>query len=255
MSPQEKRPGHIYDWKAPGYRREARLLRSKDHGQTWSIEDPKLGGPWFRFGRLLETRDGRLIMPGDAWYVESRDFGKTWGPRITVASVFNETNIVQAADGTLFSLMRQDGELGVRRMFGASFSRDGGKTWGQWRWAGVQGKMPDLLTLPSGRILLAVGAEGLTDGSLVMTTKMRNSFCTLFVSDDNGQSWKRDIAFAPVTPDNSVVPADSPVMYPLGENRILVILQGIDRAKAGNPLLGYGVGMSLIANVVEPSKE
>ena len=42
-------------------------------------------------------------------------------------------------------------------------------------------------------------------------------------------------------------------MYPLGEKRILVTLQGIDRAKAGNPLLGYGVGMSLIANVIEPS--
>jgi hypothetical protein len=32
-------------------------------------------------------------------------------------------------------------------------------------------------------------------------------------------------------------------------------MQGIDRAKAGNPLLGYGVGMSLIANVIEPSAE
>jgi hypothetical protein len=138
-------------------------------------------------------------------------------------------------------------------MFGTSFSRDGGKTWDRWRWAGVQGKMPDLLTLPSGRILMAVGAEGLTDGSQVMTTKTRNSFSTLFVSDDNGQSWKRDLPFAPVTPDSSLVPADSPVMCPLGENKILVIIQGIDRARRGNPLLGFGVGMSLIANVIEPA--
>jgi len=254
VSPEEKRPSVIYDWKAPGYRREVRLLRSKDHGKTWNLEDPRLAGPGFRVGRLLETHDGRLIMAGDgAWYVESRDFGKTWGHRISVAPSFNETNIVQAADGTLFTLMRQDGELGVRRMFGTSFSRDGGKTWDRWRWAGVQGKMPDLLTLRSGRILLAVGAEGLTDGSQVMTTKARNSFSTLFISDDNGQSWKRDLPFAPVTRDSNLVPADSPVMCPLGENKILVVIQGIDRARKGNPLLGFGVGMSLIANVIEPS--
>jgi hypothetical protein len=114
--------------------------------------------------------------------------------------------------------------------------------------------MPDLLVLPGGRILLVVGAEGLKDGSLVITTKTRNSFCTLFISDDNGQSWKRDVAFTPVAPDSSVVPADSPVMWPLGDHRILVVLQGIDRAKAGNPMLGYGVGMSLIVNIIEPSK-
>ena len=192
-------------------------------------------------------------MTGDsAWYVESRDFGKTWGPRITVAPSFNETNIAQAADGTLFTLMRQDGELGVRRMFGTSFSQDGGKTWARWRWAGVQGKMPDLLTLPSGRILLAIGAEGLTDGSQVMTTKTRNSFSTLFISDNNGQSWKRDIPFEPVTPDSTILPADSPVMCTLGGNKILVVIQGIDRASKSR-LFGFGEGMSLLANVIEPS--
>ena len=63
------------------------------------------------------------------------------------------------------------------------------------------------------------------------------------------------MAPATVTADTSVVPADSPVMWPLGNGRVLVVLQGIDRAKAGNPLLGYGVGMSLIANVIEPSAE
>jgi len=195
-------------------------------------------------------------MPGDAWYIESRDSGKTWSPKTRVGPApFNETSIVEAADGTLFALMRQDGELGLRRMFGTSFSHDGGKTWGAWRWANVQGKMPDLLVLPAGRILLAVGAEGLKDGALVMSTRDRSSFCTLFISDDNGESWKRDVAFTPVTADTSVVPADSPVMWPLGNGRVLVVLQGIDRAKAGNPLLGYGVGMSLIANVIEPSAE
>ena len=43
------------------------------------------------------------------------------------------------------------------------------------------------------------------------------------------------------------------MMCPLGENKILVVVQGIDRARKGHPLLGFGVGMSLIANVIEPT--
>jgi hypothetical protein len=255
VGPEEKRPTRIYDATAPGYRREVRLLRSKDSGKTWTTEDPKLEKPWSRIGRLLETRDGRLIMPGDAWYIESRDHGKTWGSKVVVGPApFNETSIVEAADGTLFSIMRQDGNMGgPRRMFGTSFSRDGGKTWGAWRWANVQGKMPDLWVLPRGRILFAVGAEGLTDGGQVMTTPDRTSFCTLFVSDDHGQSWKRDVAFEPLLPSSAVVPGDSPVMWLLEGGRVLVVMQGIDRAKRGDPLLGYGVGMSLIANILEPA--
>ena len=251
VSTDEVRPSRIYDPRLPGYRREVRFLRSKDSGRNWSIEDPQLEKPWFRFGRLFETPDGRLIMPAEAAYFESRDHGRTWGRRISISTAaFNETNVVQAANGTLFSLMRQDGELGLRRMFGTSFSSDGGKSWSQWRWSGVQGKMPDTLVLPSGRILLGVGAEGLVDGSLVMKTKNRNSFCTLFLSDDHGQSWKRDMAFEPVSSTSSVVPADSPVMWPLG-NQVLVVLQGIDRSRSADPLIGYRAGMSLIGNLIE----
>ncbi|MCI0624024.1 MAG: glycoside hydrolase [Acidobacteria bacterium] len=252
VSADELRPSRIYDPTLPGYQREVRFLRSKDSGRSWSIKDPRLEKPWFRFGRLCETHDGRLIMSAEAAYFESRDYGKTWGPKVTIsAAAFNETNVVQAANGTLFSLMRQDGELGLRRMFGTSFSSDGGKSWSQWRWSGVQGKMPDTLVLPSGRILLAVGAEGLVDGGLVMTTKNRNSFCALFLSDDNGQNWKRDIAFESASGSSSVVPGDSPVMHRL-KDQVLVVMQGIDRSRAADPLVGYHVGMSLIGNVIEP---
>jgi hypothetical protein len=192
-------------------------------------------------------------MPGDAWYVESRDFGKTWGPKIIVGPrLFNETNIIEALDGTLFSIMRQDGQLGTRRAFGTSFSHDAGKTWKPWRWAGVQGKMPDAVVLPTGRILLAVGAEGLTDGSFVISRKDRSSFCSLFISDNGGESWSRDLLFSPVQGERTVVPGDSPVMCHLADGEILVVMQGIDRAKAGHPLLGYSVGMSLIGNLIKP---
>ncbi len=81
-SPEDKNPLHGYDMKLPGYRREVRLLRSQDNGKTWTISDPKLENPWWRFGRLFETADGRLIMPGEGWYIESKDFGRTWGRKV-----------------------------------------------------------------------------------------------------------------------------------------------------------------------------
>jgi hypothetical protein len=41
-------------------------------------------------------------------------------------------------------------------------------------------------------------------------------------------------------------------MCHLADGEILVVMQGIDRAKAGHPLLGYSVGMSLIGNLIKP---
>ena len=275
VSPEETHPSKIYDvgrlyddmalsrlpftpfypdMKGPG-RMKVWLFRSQDNGATWTKEVPDLPEPWWQFGRLLELPDGRLIMPAYTWYVESRDFGHTWSEPISLPTpFFSETNIVRAQDGTLFAILRNDGELGPRRMFGTCFSHDGGQTWSASRLTDVRGKMPDLLVLPSGRILFVVGAEGLTDGSQVFTNKERHSFCTLFISDDHGQTWKRDVAFEPVSPDSTIVPADSPVMCLLDDGRVLVVMQGIDRAKEkeGDPLLGYSVGMHIIANIIEP---
>jgi len=255
VDPKEQSMHKIYfiDASAPGYRRETWLFRSQDNGATWTKEVPDLPKPYWRFGRLLEMPDGRLIMPGWAWYVESTDFGHSWSKPISLHPLRGgcETNIVRAQDGTLFAILRGAGGP-PRRMFGICFSHDGGRTWDKWRSANVRGKMPDLLVLPSGRILFAVGAEGVGDGSEIFTDRERHSFCTLFISDDNGQTWKRDVAFEPVSPNSTIVPADSPVMCSLGDGRILVVMQGIDRAKEGDPLVGFTVGMHIIANIIEP---
>jgi len=248
-----QRWNEVYNPKDPGYRREVRLLRSHDSGHTWTIEDPKLDKPWWRFGRLLETKDGRLIMPASAAYIESRDFGRTWSSKISLGLPWaSETNIVQAGDGRLFSFMRQRGEYrGITRHFISNESYDVGKTWGKWHWTGVQGKMPDFLVTSHGWILLAVGAEGLEDGSEISWYPERHSFATLFISTDEGRSWLRDVSFAQVTKGSSVVPGDSPVMCPLKNGRVLVVIQAIDR-HTQRKINGPEQGKSLIGNIIEP---
>jgi arylsulfatase A-like enzyme len=253
----EQRPSRIYDLSSPNKVREVRLLRSADSGRSWTIEDPKIGAPWF--GRLLETKvaetkETRLIMTGGGWYVESRDHGHTWGPRVSLGTPFyQETNLVQAADGTLFSILRQWGDLGPRRIFGTNFSRDGGQTWDKWRLTTVRGKMPDLLVLPSGRILMAVGMEGLSDGSQHINQTDRHSFVTLFISDDNGQTWQRDIALEQINSGSSVAPADGPGLCLLDDGKILAVAQALDRNRSGDSLYGYSAGMSIMGNVIEPA--
>ena len=259
VDPSETNPLKMYDCDPnhPDYQREVRFLRSSDNGQTWAREAPRFtpaAQHVVPFGRLLETRDGRLIKPvywaspAGSWYYESRDFGKTWGPPVFVTKPFGcEWNIVEATNGTFFAIIRAAAEP-PRRTFGTSFSHDAGKTWSPPQSAGVQGKMPDLLVLPSGRILMAVGAEGLSDGSLISIQKDRYSFCTLFISDDHGQTWRRDVEFEQLVPGSSVVPADGPGLVQLSDGRILTVIQAVDRSGA----FGFNVGMTVIGNIIEP---
>ena len=268
VSPEEDRPAEIYDtsklqvnFQHPDtpfglFESEVRptlwLLRSEDNGGTWTTED--LGMIHSRFGRPIETLDGRLIMPMFGWYLESYDFGETWGQSKWFGTRFDkEINLVEAADGTWFTIMRQNGELGPRRIFGTTSSMDVGMTWSEWSLTSVRGKMPDLLVLDSGRILMAVGLEGLSDGSEIQQAEDRYSFSTLFISDDNGVSWNKDIPFDQTEPGSSIVPTDSPLLVSLDNDRILVILQAFDRSATG-PLVGYSVGQSLIGNILEPGE-
>jgi len=263
----EQEPAKLYAHDSPEVVNEIRILRSTDHGESWTMEHPEIPANTIRFGRLVEMRDGRLLMPvygatKGRWcsgYHESRDFGKTWGPKIDTApkapSGFDELSVIQTAGGGLLAIMRQDekdGNMGrPRRTFGTAWAPDG-RHWNNWGWTDVRGKMPDLLLLPSGRLLMAVGAEGLSDGSEVFTRKGRDSFVTLFLSDDEGKTWQRDIEMARADRGSQIIPADSPVICPLEDGKILVVMQAIDRSKSTDPLVGFSAGMSLIGNIIEP---
>ena len=254
----QKKLGKIYNptQRHPDYLLEVRMFRSSDNGQTWTMFDPgmqKYHKYCWRFGRIVEMDDGRVLMPDKGTYIVSRDFGHTWPEQVMIGQPASETNIIKAADGTWVCLSRNHNV--VRRLFKTSFSYDDGQTWTPWRWAGVRGKMPDLLKTQDGWILLAVGAEGLGDGSEVRWYPQRDSFVTIFISIDNGQTWFRDAPIQPVERGGTVIPVDSPVMCSLGDGRVLVIAQAADRWFCSPPEAPVYDHYALIANVIEPIKQ
>jgi len=139
---------------------------------------------------------------------------------------------------------------GLIQEFEQRFSQDAGKTWSE----SQRGCMPDILVLPSGRLLMAVGHEGLERGGEVLTRTDRFSFCTLLVSDDHGKTWQRDVELEQARRDSNIVPVDSPGLCLLEDGKILVVLQAIDRTKKDEPWYGFHTGMSVIGNIIEPAE-
>ena len=99
---------------------------------------------------------------------------------------------------------------------------------------------------------MAVGAEGLADFGEHVALEDRHSFCTLFVSDDHGKTWKRDVGLRQADPGSSVIPVDHPGLCRLADGRILIVMQAIDRTKPDQPWYGFHTGMSVIGNIIEP---
>lgn len=119
----------------------------------------------------------------------------------------------------------------VRRTFGLTRSADGGKTWSEAKPISVQGKIPDLWEEPDCRLLLVVGAEGCAKGREIYYKRDRRSFNTLFVSEDRGETWRRDLELPPIDDQTEIIPSDDPAMVPVGDGRYYVVHQSIDRGK------------------------
>ena len=133
-------------------------------------------------------------------------------------------------------------------------SKDGGKTWSEPRpTVGVQGKMPDLWETPDGRLLLVVGCEGNADGSEIYRKRDRRTFNVLFISDDAGATWRRDVEIPPLDDVTEAIPADEPTMVPLGGGRYFVASQVIDRGaeRVGHPV-DWDYYFSLQATILAP---
>ena len=237
-----------HDFSSPDLVRDIRYFRSPDDGQTWQLENTVIHSRGC-FGDPIETNDGRVIKPEDGHYRESFDLGRTWGPLLDIGMppgtdyydpddqnawpIWDETNLCQAANGALFSFVRQySSDSQLNRVFATTRSRDGGATWGEFASTGVKGKMPDFTVLSLGRILLVVGLEGLDDGNEIWTkyeTLGQRGFARLFYSDDNGATWTGDIMLPSLnSPPFSRVAGDGPLIDSLDDGMIVTIQQACD---------------------------
>ncbi len=268
--PDAVSPPQIYDlWSeetTDRWRTKPYLIRSVDNGRTWSQPvrlAPELPNCWVG-SRPVTASDGSVLVPvipseyhpltQESAFVRSTDNGKTWGPHETIAGGplgFNEVTLGVAQNGDIIAILR-DANAGPRRQFRQTVSHDNGYTWEEPWLIQLWGKMPDMLTLPSGRILLGVGSVDLLDGEEAWSGPANSSYAGLFISDDNGKTWQRDVMF--LTEDlYQQVPFDSPVMALLRNGEILVVHVALNRAYRGRPLFSYAEGLDYVINFLTPT--
>ncbi len=175
------------------------MNRSKDAGKTW--ESRELTFPRFipdlrPYFMGIAMRDGGYIYPMYGRHdikaekeisclaLITHDDGETWDVRLVAPPVsdkfgFNETSMVQAANGDIIAMMRSTPQLELWQ----ATSSDSGKTWSKARYSGIPGSTP-----------YAVRTK---DGLLVCITVLRE--VKLFpertgvyagISTDNGKTWK-----------------------------------------------------------------
>jgi hypothetical protein len=189
------------------------ILRSRDHGTTWSDPIPihtDVIEP-FAYGKILELRNGDLLCPiwgkrktDEPWrtgLVRSRDGGETWGEHVTIGydpltripspqnevvhcAGFNEATLVELPDGPILAVLRQQG-VGpdVRQLF-QCLSPDGGLTWSSPQPIALWGTSPSLHLTESGLLLLGYrnhmgNPQGLATPGVGIS-----------VSEDFGATWK-----------------------------------------------------------------
>lgn len=269
----EVNPARIWDIGSETCRYEAYVIRSTDHGHTWGPPTrilPDLGQVWI-FGRPVNAADGSVLAPVipsigghvASGLVRSTDLGRTWGPLEMIAGGplrYNEVTLGIAGDGddrnrnednhTIVAVFR-DCEAGPRRQFRQAFSTDHGRTWSSPQLIDLWGKMPDMLTLPDGRLLMAVGSVDCMDGALVFSGPPGSSYAQLFISHDHGRTWQRDVLLTSMDPDQ-IIPFDAPTLASLDDGRVLAISFACDRRNDGDPLIGWSQGMHYVIHVLEP---
>lgn len=262
----ETRPLKI--WDLASVKRKSFIIRSTDNGRTWSqlVElCPELDRCQ-AMGRPLIAANGDVLLPvipflriddkeyPASGFVRSTDNGKSWGPLEIIADGpdgYNEVTLGLAKNGDIIAILR-DRITGPRRLFWQTISDDNGRSWQQPFKTNIYGKMPDMLTLPNGRLLLVVGSLDCMDGSLAFTCPKGSSYVGLVYSDDNGRSWHKDLIIPSPEPAN-LVPFDAPLLSLLRNGDILVLNCTYDKRYQNDPLCGWTLGFHYVLNTIRQS--
>ncbi|MCH2127367.1 MAG: glycoside hydrolase [Pirellulaceae bacterium] len=163
------------------------MIRSEDHGITWSspyhclVNSPH--GP-------IELSDGTIFYAGKELYGQNRigtavshDDGKTWKQRSVMKTrggddpeQYHELHAVEAPSGKIIAHIRNHNSAHAGETLQAE-STDAGLTWSPIRSIGVWGLPSHLLRLRDGRILMSYGYRRKPYGNQVR------------VSEDEGVTW------------------------------------------------------------------
>jgi hypothetical protein len=163
----------------------------------WS--DPRfIAGPYLNnFNKPTVLSDGRWLWPAGSWNTDvlsrplfSSDNGKTFVPggEIPIARKvrnFEEYQVVERTDGTLWLLTRAAGGMGE------SVSTDGGKTWSEVAPSSIQHTQSRffITRLQSGKLLLVKHGPVDPNAGLVPVGRNGRKDLMAFLSDDDGQTW------------------------------------------------------------------
>ncbi|MBR6917636.1 MAG: exo-alpha-sialidase [Clostridia bacterium] len=174
------------------------VMLSDDYGVTWS--DPIRVSVTSPHGATV-CRDGSLIYLGNNWrppmgyaagtifMIRSRDGGKTWQteghivpPEGLEQWQMHEPHVIELPNGRLLGAIRVHGRsVQPENTVYTTFSDDGGKTWTEPKFIGIDGLPPHLLLHSSGAVILSYGCR--TPGKRAERA---------VVSYDNGETWEDD---------------------------------------------------------------
>ncbi len=164
--------------------------RSGDGGHTWERRAPARPKPgWMTRNRPLVLPSGEWLLPvyderdWTSFVLISDDAGRTWRPgdRVSAPAGVIQPALAPLADGRLLMLLRTGGPGGT---IWQATSADRGRSWSRATPAAIPNNNSglDLIRLDSELLLLACNP--------VADAKLRTPL-SLFLSDDDGQSWHR----------------------------------------------------------------
>ena len=210
------------------------IVRSHDHGATWSTPEELSGtnalidqGELLNvFGKMTVASDGGVLLslyttPRDHHttyerILRSTDSGHTWSVLSTLAQDVNETGILALPGNRVIAALRTNKE----QMLLMTHSADGGKTWDSPVAVTAPNEHPaDLIRLKNGDLLLTFGERNAPRGAVAL------------LSHDEGKTWDPKTRMV-LADDAPLVDCGYPSSVQLPDGRIVTVYYKVDDAAA-----------------------